>query len=64
MYFAGIKFSNKESVAALGFAFSRLKDQNLNCHHDCLATCIQITDKSAPDLISQRLPNTATFELG
>ena len=46
MYFADIKFPNKDSVLTQAFAFLGSKRKHLNSHHGCHGTWIQITGKT------------------
>ena len=66
MYFADIKFRNKESVTTQAFAFFRFQKQtpksSLRLRQN-LHTDYKINTKGAPDLVSEILPCTATFEL-
>ena len=67
MYFADIKFPNKESVTTQAFVFSRFKKQTPKSSSWMpvnLDTDYKRNTKWIPDLISKVLPCTATFKLG
>ena len=66
MYFADIKFPNKESMTIQSFAFSRFKKQTSKSSWmpGNLDMDYKRNTKWGPDLISKVLPYTATFKFG